>query len=102
RLVLVESLRIVDRDRRDEARVRLDRRAFVAIRDRDAGGKAGRVGVLGADPGGISLEAEPFEGRADLGPRGTLASDGRLCLAGVAIDPVDLGQPVARCTLQLI
>ena len=65
---------------------------LVALRDERPRLEAGRVGVLGADPGGVRLEPEPLERRTDLRGRGVLAGGRRGRLAGLGVDPVDLAR----------
>ncbi len=103
-LVLVEARASArrDRDGRDEEGRRILGRALVALGDGLAGGETGRIGVGGRDPGRVGLEPEPLEGRADLACRGVLAVCGRLRFAGFVVDPVDLGQPIARGGFELI
>ena len=91
-----------DRDGRDQERGGILGRALVALRDGLAGGETRSVGVGGRDPGRVRLEPEALEGRTDLACGGVLAVGGRLRLAGFVVDPVDLGQPIARGRFELI
>ena len=84
------------RQRRRAGRVASVVASLVALGDRDAGRQTGRLGVLGPDPRGVGLEAEPLERRADR--RGGGRARGRpssMRFARLGVDPVDLVQPVA-------
>ena len=75
-------------------------RSFVALGDDLAGGQAGGIGVGGADPGRVGVEGQPLERGQDLGRRGVLARRDGGRVTRVVVDPVDLGQPVARGRLE--
>ena len=75
-------------------------RSFVALGDDLAGGQAGGIGVGGADPRRVRVEGQPLERGQDLGRGRMLARRDRGRVARVVVDPVDLGQPVARRGLE--
>jgi hypothetical protein len=103
-LVLVEARDTTrgDRDGRNEEGCRILCRALVALGDGLAGSETGRIGIGGRDPGRVRLEPEALECRADLACRGVLAVGECLRFTGFVVDPVDLGQPIARSCFELI
>jgi hypothetical protein len=76
------------------------RGSFVALGDGLAGRQARRIGVGGADPRCVRVEGQPLERGQDLGRGRMLARRDRGRVARVVVDPVDLGQPVARRRLE--
>ena len=103
-LVLVEpgALRLIA-GRGDRSRGGLiGRGLLIALGDHDPRLEACLVRVLRRDPGRVGFESEPLQLRADGCCRGMLAGRRRGGLTGLGVDPVDLGQPVARGRLERV